>query len=147
MWPLLAQAEAGAGRMVEASAALTEYWRRGGRAPGTLRRLVEWLESEDRPAEALPVQRSLALVAPLVPEERRRLGDFLVEAGQYDDAILEYEAHLALRPHDRADAHYRLARAYRGADRLAAARRHVLYALEIAPRFRAALALLLEIEG
>ena len=146
-WPLLAQAEAGAGRMVEASAALTEYWRRGGRAPGTLRRLVEWLESEDRPAEALPVQRSLALVAPLVPEERRRLGDFLVEAGQYDDAILEYEAHLALRPHDRADAHYRLARAYRGADRLAAARRHVLYALEIAPRFRAALALLLEIEG
>ena len=146
-WPLVAEAEAGRGRMAEASAALTEYWRRGGRAPGTLRRLVEWLRSADRPAEALPVQRSLALVAPLVPEERRRLGDFLVEAGEYEDAILEYEAHLALRPHDRADAHYRIARAYRGADRLAAARRHVLYALEIAPRFREALALLLEIEG
>ncbi|MDE0350968.1 MAG: tetratricopeptide repeat protein [Gammaproteobacteria bacterium] len=146
-WPLLAQAQAGAGRMAEATAALTEYWRRGGRAPGTLRRLVEWLESGDRPAEALPVQRSLALVAPLVPEERRRLGDFLVEAGQYEDAILEYQAHLALRPHDRADAHYRLARAYHGADRLAAARRHVLYALEIAPRFGDALALLLEMEG
>ena len=146
-WPLVAEAEAGRGRMGEASAALIEYWRRGGRAPGTLRRLVEWLRSADRPAEALPVQRSLALVAPLVPEERRRLGDFLVEAGQYEDAILEYEAYLALRPHDRADAHYRIARAYRGADRLAAARRHVLYALEIAPRFRAALALLLEIEG
>ena len=97
--------------------------------------------------DALPVQRSLALVAPLVPEERRRLGDFLTEAGQYEDAILEYQAHLALRPHDRADAHYRIARAYQGAERLAAARRHVLYALEIAPRFRAALALLLEIEG
>lgn len=146
-WPLVAQAEAGAGRMEEARSALTQYWRRGGRAPGTLRRLVEWLESADRPAEALPVQRSLALVAPLVPEERRRLGDFLVEAGQYEEAILEYEAHLALRPHDRADAHYRIARAYRGADRLAAARRHVLYALEIAPRFPEALALLLEIEG
>lgn len=146
-WPLVAQAEAGAGRMEEARSALTQYWRRGGRAPGTLRRLVEWLEAADRPAEALPVQRSLALVAPLVPEERRRLGDFLAAAGHYEDAILEYRAHLALRPHDRADAHYRLARAYRGADRLAAARRHVLYALEIAPRFRDALALLLEIEG
>lgn len=146
-WPLVAEAEAGRGRMGEASAALIEYWRRGGRAPGTLRRLVEWLQSADRPAEALPVQRSLALVAPLVPEERRRLGDFLVEAGQYEDAILEYRAYLALHPHDRADAHYRIARAYRGADRLAAARRHVLYALEIAPRFREALTLLLEIEG
>ena len=146
-WPLLAEAEASRGRIVEASVALTEYWRRGGRAPGTLRRLVEWLRSGERPADALPVQRSLALVAPLVPEERRRLGDFLTEAGQYEDAILEYQAHLALRPHDRADAHYRIARAYQGAERLAAARRHVLYALEIAPRFRAALALLLEIEG
>ena len=51
------------------------------------------------------------------------------------------------QPHDRADAHYRLAQAYRRLDRLAEARRHVLYALEIAPRFRAALSLLLEIEG
>ena len=146
-YPLLAEAQAGRGDMESATRALQEYWTRGGRQRVPLRRLVEWLAAEDRASEALAVQRSLALVAPLSGEQRLRLGDLLMDAGAYEDAVLEYQAHLSLQPHDRADAHYRLAQAYRRLDRLAEARRHVLYALEIAPRFRAALSLLLEIEG
>ena len=146
-YPLLAAAQAGLGDMESATRALQEYWTRGGRQRGPLGRLVEWLATEDRTTEALAVQRSLALVAPLSGEQRLRLGDLLMDAGAYEDAVLEYQAHLSLEPHDRADAYYRLAQAYRRLDRLAEARRHVLYALEIAPRFRAALSLLLEIEG
>ena len=146
-YPLLADALVGLGDRESATRALQEYWMRGGRQRGPLGRLVEWLAAGDRTSEALAVQRSLALVAPLSEEQRLRLGDLLMDAGAYEDAVLEYQAHLSLQPHDRADAHYRLAQAYRRLDRLAEARRHVLYALEIAPRFRAALSLLLEIEG
>ena len=146
-YPLLAEAEVNLGRMEAAIAALAGYWRRGGRDPRALAQLVEWLTAADRPAEALPVQRSLALVTPLSLDERRRLGDFLFESGAHGEALTEYLAYLSLRPHDLADAQYRVARAYRELGQVAEARRHVLYALEIAPRFRAALSLLLEIEG
>ena len=146
-YPLLAEAEANLGRTEAAVATLAGYWRRGGRDPHALGRLVEWLSAAERRAEALPVQRSLALVTPLSPDARRRLGDFLLESGAYAEALDEYRAHLSLAPHDLADAHYRMARAHRELGQVAEARRHVLYALEIAPRFRAALSLLLEIEG
>ena len=144
---LLAEAEAELGDVESAIEVLSSYWRRGGRAPRALVRLVEWLTARDRPGEALAVQRSLALVTPLSLDERRRLGDFLFESGAHGEALTEYLAYLSLRPHDLADAQYRVARAYRELGQVAEARRHVLYALEIAPRFRAALSLLLEIEG
>ena len=146
-YPLLAEAEAELGDVESAIEVLSSYWRRGGRDPRALVRLVEWLTAAGRPAEALPVQRSLALVTPLSLDERRRLGDFLFDSGAHGEALTEYLAHLSLRPHDLADAQYRVARAYRELGQVAEARRHVLYALEIAPRFRAALSLLLEIEG
>ncbi|MCZ6658739.1 MAG: hypothetical protein O7C67_15715 [Gammaproteobacteria bacterium] len=52
---------------------------------------------------------------------------------------------LALAPHDKAGAHYKLASALHQLNRIEEARREVLYALEIAPRFRPALSLLVEI--
>ena len=66
-------------------------------------------------------------------------------AGEPREALAEYLAAASLEPHDQADAHYRLARAYHRLDETEAARQHVLQALEIAPRFRDALSLLLEI--
>ena len=145
-YPLLADAEARLGNAAAAIDALDAYWRGGGRDPRALARLVEWLVAGDRADEAVAVQRSLALVTPLSHVERRRLGDLLAESGDFDGALGEYLAHLSLEPHDRADAHYRVARSYLALGWVAEARRHVLYALEIAPRFRAALALLLEIK-
>jgi tetratricopeptide (TPR) repeat protein len=63
----------------------------------------------------------------------------------WDLAVRERRAVLALRPVNRADAQYRLAGAlYRSGD-LDAARRAVLEALELAPSFEAAQELLLEI--
>jgi tetratricopeptide (TPR) repeat protein len=60
-------------------------------------------------------------------------------------AAESYEALLLLDPLDASDLHFRLARlAEKGGD-LALARRHVLLCLDETPRYRAALALLLEI--
>ena len=42
----------------------------------------------------------------------RELGDRLLAAGRAADAVVEYKALLALNPHDLADAHFRLAKAY-----------------------------------
>ena len=144
-YPLLAQAEARLGNEAAAVDALIQYWRAGGRAPNALARLAGALDDAQRHEDALAVRRSLALTLPLAIETRTRLGDDLLDAGKPREALEEYQAVLSLEPHDAADAHYRLARAYHRLNESEDARRHVLLALEVAPRFQDALSLLLEI--
>lgn len=144
-YPLLAKAEASRGNRAAAMDALIEYWRAGGRSPGALVRLADALDDAQRHEDALAVRRSLALTLPLAIETRTQLGDDLLDAGQPREALQEYLAVESLQPHDAADAHYRLARAYHRLNESEDARRHVLRALEIAPRFQDALSLLLEI--
>lgn len=144
-YPLLAEAEERQGNRTAAMVALTRYWSAGGRSPAELERLADWLSKAGRANDALAVRRSLALVAPLAIENRTRLGDDLFAAGKPRDALDEYLAAQSLKPHDAAGAHYRLARAYHRLNEAEDARRHVLLALEIAPRFEDALSLLLEI--
>ena len=144
-YPLLAEAEARQGNQAAAVDALTRYWRAGGRSPDALVRLADALDDGERPEDAMAVRRSLALTTPLSIKTRMRLGDDLLAAGKPREALGEYLAAKSLKPHDKADAHYRLARAYHRLNESEDARRHVLLALEIAPRFRDALSLLLEI--
>jgi tetratricopeptide (TPR) repeat protein len=75
---------------------------------------------------------------------------FLAQAAEHRQetriGIEAYRALLALEPSDPAEVHYQLARLlYRSGDRQA--RRHLLQALEEAPRYRAALDLLLQMNG
>ena len=144
-YALLAEAEANQGDQAASIDALTSYWRAGGRSPAALARLADGLDHAQRQEEALAVRRSLALTVPLAIDVRTRLGDDLLAAGRHREALTEYLAVQSLEPHDAADAHYRLARAYHSLNEKEDARRHVLLALEIAPRFEDALALLLEI--
>jgi Tfp pilus assembly protein PilF len=65
--------------------------------------------------------------------------------GAWRQAARERAAVLALDPVDRAEALYQLAYAWNQAGDKAAARREVLKALEIAPSFEKAQALLLEV--
>ena len=67
------------------------------------------------------------------------------EVGDLDGAIAERRAVLALRPVDRAVAHYQIARLLHLKGDHAAARSAVLAALEIAPNYEDALDLLLEL--
>ena len=145
-YPLLAEALDRSGERAQGAEALATYWRAGGRSPAALTRLADWRQAAGRREEALAVRRSLALVAPMQPAHRAALGDHLLAAGQPKEALAEYQAHQSLAPHDAASAHYRLAKAHLALEQPAPARRHVLSALEIAPRFGDALALLLELE-
>jgi tetratricopeptide (TPR) repeat protein len=88
-------------------------------------------------------ERYLA-VNPLVPLPYRFLGQAAEAGGQGRVAIEAYETMLQLDPPDPAEAQYRLARLlFEAGD--PTARRHVLQALEEAPRYRDALRLLMEI--
>ena len=84
-------------------------------------------------------------VSPLDDETHVDLGGWLLAEQQPREALREYEASLAMNPHDQAAAHYRLATAYQQLEDPAKTLEHVLYALEIAPHYREAQQLLLEI--
>jgi tetratricopeptide (TPR) repeat protein len=88
-------------------------------------------------------ERYLA-VNPLTPVPYRFLAQAAEAGGQARTAIESYETMLLLDPPDPAEAHFRLARLlHEGGD--PKAKRHVLQALEEAPRFRDAHRLLMEI--
>lgn len=83
-------------------------------------------------------------VNPLVPLPYRFLAQACEANDQTRTAISAYETMLQLDPPDPADAHYRMARLLRK-ESDPSAKRHLLQALEEAPRFRDAQRLLLEI--
>jgi tetratricopeptide (TPR) repeat protein len=128
-----------------ALSALERYWRGGGHDPSALNQLARWLAEEGRTVEAIAVAEATLQVTPLDDDLHIQLGDWLLAEQMPEVALREYEASLAMNPHDRAAAHYRLATAYRQLEDDASTLSHVLYALEIAPHYREAQQLLLEI--
>ncbi|HSG64949.1 MAG TPA: tetratricopeptide repeat protein [Gammaproteobacteria bacterium] len=129
----------------EALATLERYRALGGHDPGALRMLARRLDERGRRADAIAVLEDLLGVVPLDVQLHADLGDWLLAEGRAEPALREYQAFLAMNPHDQAAAHYRLATAYRRLEDAAKTREHLLYALEIAPHYREAQELLLEI--
>ena len=101
-------------------------------------------DAGDFEAAAATLGRSLH-VAPYDPDVRTRLADLYERQRRFDEAVLHRRAVLALEPPDLAGAYFRLARSLNEAGREAESRRAVLQSLEIAPDFREAQHLLLEI--
>jgi tetratricopeptide (TPR) repeat protein len=123
---------------------LTQLAERDDEAADAFLRLMELgAAAQDWPAVSLNAQRYLA-VNPLVPSPYRFLAQASERRGEIPSAIEAYRALLQLDPPDPAETHFRLAQLLDHAGD-PAARRHVLQALEEAPRYRAALQLLLEI--
>jgi tetratricopeptide (TPR) repeat protein len=90
-------------------------------------------------------ERYLA-VNPLVPAPHRYLARASEELGRREAARRSYEKLLQLDPPDPAQVHYRVARLLAAEDDRVLARRHVLQALEEAPRYQDALRLLLGLQ-
>jgi tetratricopeptide (TPR) repeat protein len=128
-----------------ATATLLEYRRLGGHDPDALLSLEKALGTANRTADAIAVLKDALMVAPLREEVHSELADRLTAAERPAEAAVEYQALLAMNPHDLADAHYRLAKALFAAGNRDKSREQLLYALEIAPHFREAQQLLLEI--
>lgn len=109
----------------------------------TFSRLMQLaVERKDWSEVAKQGERALA-VNPLRPEARRLIGQAYGELQKPLRASEEWKAVLAMNPADPAEIHFRLADSLRSdPTRLADARKHLLQAIDEAPRFRAALALL-----
>jgi hypothetical protein len=133
------------GETALATNTLLEYRKRGGYDPDALIALARSLGDAGRTDESIDAFEDVLMVAPLRAEVHRDFGDRLMAANRPRDALVEYQAFLAMDPQDLAEAHYRLAKSYVALDDKAKGREQLLYALEIAPHYREAQQLLLEV--
>jgi hypothetical protein len=129
------------------AAILTEYEHKGGQMPDALKRLATLEENARKPAEAAATLERVNYIYPVKDEDlHRHLGDLLYAQKRYDGAIREYAARVASNPVDQAGAEFNLAQAYFAAGQKDKAEETVLAALEIAPGYRPAQKLLLELQ-
>lgn len=135
------------GQKEKAAAELLEWKKQKGRDPETFLRLADLLQATGRTDEAIRTLEDALYVSLFNLKVHERLGEWYFESNNPRAAVREYQAVLALDPVDKAEAHYRLATAYRALSDNSSARKQVLAALEIAPGFRPAQKLLLELSG
>ncbi len=86
-------------------------------------------------------------IHPYDVESQKKLGKASLESGRWDLAIAAYQALAELNTTDPAAARFDLAIAYRAAGDLQKAKRETIRSLEIAPAYREAQKLLLELVG
>ena len=125
--------------------ALLEVVRFDGSAVDAFRRLLELgFDAEDW-AFLEKHARNFLAINPLLADPHQLLGRASEALGKSAQAVQAYKNLLHLEPTDPADVHYRLGRLLEDSDPHAS-RRHILQALEEAPRFRAAHKLLLDFQ-
>jgi len=117
-----------------------------GAATGLLRLIELDTQRKDWPEVMSHAQRLLE-IKPLISPPYTALAAAAEELQQHEAATAALQTLLKLPSVDPADLHYRLAVQYRDAGELTQSRRQTLQALEIAPRYREALILLLELQG
>lgn len=142
---MLAEAREALGSRTAAIDALETFWRRGGYDPGALKQFATWLEEAGRAEDAMRVLETVLFVQPLDNALHERLGRMLLEHGNADAALREYQVVLAQDPHDKASAFYRVAEAHKAIGNFDESRDNLLQALDVAPGFRPAQRLLLEL--
>jgi tetratricopeptide (TPR) repeat protein len=146
VYEVMAEADKAKGDAKAEAAALTAYEHEGGQEPAVLKRLATLEETAGQGREAAATLARLNYIYPVKDEElHRRLGDLLYTQKKYDGAIREYIAVIASSPVDKAGAEFHLAQAYLAAGQKAKAQESVLAALEVAPGYRPAQKMLLEL--
>lgn len=123
---------------------LNDWARLDGEAASALIRLLHLDLADKDHAAAVRHAKMLLEIDPLIPEPHRALGEAAEQTGATDQALASYRTLLELNPARPAEIHYRLARLLRNSS-ADEARRHILLALEEAPRYREAHQLLLQI--
>jgi tetratricopeptide (TPR) repeat protein len=142
---LLAQVFRESGDTGREKAVLKEVASRDADALAVRLRLAEICSQEQDWSGALEHAQQALAINPLAPAPHRALAAAAEALGDRAAAIQAQRAILTLAPTDPAGQHHSLSRLLLADNQLALARRHVLMALEEAPRYRAAHATLLEI--
>src|SRR5690606_38896520 len=124
---------------------LEAFWQKGGYAPRALLALAERYEDRGMLAEAMEVLNDVKWADPFAEDLHATLGDLHMTMNQPQQALAEYEVLLALDPVDKADANLKLARAWNALGDADKTMEYLLTALDIAPQYRPAQLLLLEL--
>ncbi|HTC44317.1 MAG TPA: tetratricopeptide repeat protein [Steroidobacteraceae bacterium] len=144
----LAEAAQAQGKAPVAISALSGYVQHRGRDPAALEQLAKLQQDAGDKPGAIATLQKINLIDPVFDtDSHRHLGDLLMDTRDFGAARREFGAVLALHPLDKAQANYDLARACHAAGDAKCAMDAVLAALEIAPDFRPAQKLLLELNG
>ena len=123
---------------------LETFWKMGGYQFEPLKALSDFFLEAGRVDDAKTILTGLNLISPFELEVHFQLGDLLMESGDFDEALTEYQVAMALNPLDKAAAHYRLARVNHALGNSTDTEDHLMAALDIAPHYRPAQKLLLE---
>ena len=147
VYEIMADAYRARGSAQSEQAILTGYEHAGGQSPDLLKRLAQLEQDAGQAHDAIATLERLNYIYPVKDEDlHRRLGDLLYAQKQFDGAIREYNAVIASDPVDKAGAEFNLAQAYLAAGQRDKAQDSVLAALEIAPGYRPAQKLLLQLQ-
>ena len=145
-YEFLAEAYQALGNKQQAAAVLTDYEKRGGHNPATLKELASLEEELGNPAEAAASLDRINYIYPNDEQLHRHLGELLLAQGNFAGAIREYSAVVAMHPMDMPSARFNLAQAYFAGGQPDKAEENVLQALEAAPDYRPAQKLLLQLK-
>ena len=128
-------------------AVLEQYSKIGGRDPDLLKILSDLQAEAGRKKDAAATLERLNFIYLEDEAVHQKLGDLDMELSNPSGAVREYQAVLAGKPVDVAGAHFGLARAVMAENKVGDAREEVISALEVAPGFKPAQKLLLELNG
>ena len=126
------------------TAVLTEHLQRSADDLEATIRLQVLSTQQNQPERIIELGRAIFAIDPFQTEALLRTVAAAESLGQSDIAVSQLNSLLQLQPDDSARLHFRIATLLRTSDQ-PASRRHVLLALEQAPRFREAHRLLLEL--
>ncbi len=144
----LSKAYLAKGEKAKAREILREYAKASGRNPDTLKQLAKLEEENGDKAMAAAALKRLIYISPIGDEDlHRKLGELYLDLKKPERALPAFQAQLASKPVDPAGAYYNLARSYVALSRPREAQDALFQALEIAPGFKPAQKLLLDLEN
>ena len=147
VYEFLAQAYLAKDDKAKAMAELEVYSKVGGRSPGALKQLSDMQSDAGKKREAATTLERLNLIYLEDDAAHQKLGKLYMDLKNPNGAIREYQAALALGTIDPASANFGLAQAYQAANRPEDALDAVYNALEAAPGYKPAQALLRELNA
>lgn len=124
---------------------LETFWQKGGYSANALVALAEDYQARDDDTNAMEVLRDVLWADPFREDVHLQLGDLYLEAGAAERALREYEVLMALDPVDKAQANLKLATAHRALGNSEQTMDYLMTALDIAPQYRPAQQLLLDL--
>jgi tetratricopeptide (TPR) repeat protein len=121
------------------------FWQKGGYAPRALLALAADYTANGNSEQAFEVLKDVVWSDPFVQDLHVQLGDLYMSHNDAAKALREYQVLLALDPPDKADTNLKIATAYKALNDTTNAMQYLMTALDIAPQYRPAQALLLEL--